>query len=235
MTPDPTDEPHRGGAPEPLTIKDCTMTALATGEEARTLRELRDRLRRLPVGCLYYHFWARLLRPVYRRREFNNDFANWAAFQLRDRVLAERLALLDPADHPETADLQEELVELVEERVVEVEERGTIAADEGFHFLRAELVVFDTHRRARTPAELAELCSQLSRSSVFYHVVDARQRNADGADDFQRWLRGFGDSYRSLRERLQQVDVCFSTLEELRSELTRLCRPLTENEETARA
>lgn len=215
---------HRTDAagPGPLVIRDCTMTAVATGDEALTLRELRDRLRDLPAACLYYHFWARLLRPVYRDREFNNDFANWAAYQLRDPVLAERLALLDPADHPGTEALSQELYELVDERVGELDGAPGAVGDRAFHFLHAELVIFDTNQRVQGPDELAELCATLSPGSVFYHFVDARQRNADGADDFQRWLSGFGDRYRDLCRRLGQVDVHFSTLEELRDGLHEL-------------
>lgn len=223
------------GTPGPFAIKDCTETALATGREARTLRELRDRLRDAPDGCLYYHFWGRLLRPVFQEREFNNDFANWAAFQLRDRVLAERLALVDPADFPDTDSLREELVELVEERLAEDERAGLVAADRGFHFLYAELVAFDTHLRIETPGGLAEHCTEFSPSSVYYHFVDARQRNPDGMDDFQRWLREFGDPYRDLCERLQQVDVYFHTLEELRAEVSDLlCEGLENDGEDAR-
>ena len=235
MTSDPHPRENPGdGGPDPLAIRDCAMTAMATGEEALTLRELRERLRDLPPACLYYHFWARLLRPVYRLREFNNDFANWAAFKLRDQVLAERLALVDPADHPDTGSLKTELLELVEERVEEDDGHGTQAADEAFHFLRAELVVFDTHRRIREPAELTDLCSTLTPGSVFYHFVDARQRNPDGADDFQRWLRGFGDHYDGLCRRLQQVDVHFSTLEDLREELHEHFCLVEQPEEAAR-
>jgi len=226
--------PAGDGPPDAFVVKDCAMTAMATGEDALTLRELRDRLRDLPPSCLYYHFWGRRLRPVYRIREFNNDFAYWAAHKLRDQVLAERLALVDPADHPDTASLRTEILELVEERVMEADRHGTRAADEAFHFLHAELVVFDTHRRIREPDELADLCSTLSPGSVFYHFVDARQRNPDGADDFQSWLRGFGDRFEGLRRRLRMVDVHFSTLEELREKLHELFCLVDEAGEAAR-
>lgn len=204
----------------PFAVKDCTLTALATGEEARTLREFRDRLQRAPEGCLYYHFWGRLLRPMFEEREFNNDFADWAAFRLRDRVLAERLALVDPADFGDPELLREEVMELIEERLHEDERVGHVVSDRPFHFIRSHLVVFETHRRAETMKELAELCPRLSRSSVFYHFVDARQRSPGRTDDFQRWLESFGQPARDVRERLNQVDVFLFTLEELRSKLS---------------
>lgn len=214
------DEPTVDTTVTPFVVSDCTLTALATGQEARTLRELRDRLQRAPEGCLYYHFWGRLLRPLFEERAFNNDFADWAAFHLRDRVLAERLALVDPADFGDPELLREEVLELIEERLHEDERVGYVVSDRPFHFIRSHLVVFDTHRRAGTADELANLCPQLSRSSVFYHFVDARQRSPEGVDDFQRWLEVFGESTRTVRERLSQVDLFLLTLDELRSKLS---------------
>lgn len=209
--------------PGPFVVKDCAVTALATGADAWTLRELRDRLARIPDGSLYYHFQGRRLRPVFEAREFNNDLADWSAFSLRDRVLAERLALLDPADYEGIPDLREELIDLVEERIAELGRPGAVTAAEPFYFIEAQIVVFDTHRRIGTPAELGEHCGRLSRGSVYYHMVDARYRNPDGRDDFQLWLAGFGSGCEALAARISQIDVYFSTLVELRDRLTELC------------
>lgn len=217
----------------PFAVKDCTLTALATGEEARTLREFRERLKRIPEGCLYYHFWGHLLRPLVEEREFNNDFAEWVAFQLRDLVLAERLALVDPADYADPDLLKEELLELVEERLHEDERSGVVVADEPFHFIESQLVVFDTHRRASTPAELAACCADLSQSSVFYHFVDARQRAPQGVDDFQRWLARFGEPYGEVRERLSQIDLYFSSLDGVRDEVGAILHDILDEAEAA--
>lgn len=215
---------------DPFVVKDCTLTAMATGEEAQTLREFRERLKRIPEGCLYYHFWGHLLRPLVEEREFNNDFAEWAAFRLRDRVLAERLALVDPANFEDAELLREEVLDLVEERLHEEERSGLVVSDRAFHFIESQLVVFDTHRRASDPSRLAALCPELSQSSVFYHFVDARQRPPHGVDDFQLWLEGFGEPYSRVCQRLSQVDLYFSTLDELRNEVTSILRDVSEAE-----
>lgn len=217
--------------PDPFVVKDCAVTALATGADAWTLRELRDRLARIPDGSLYYHFQGRRLRPVFEIREFNNDLADWSAFSLRDRVLAERLALVDPAECAGIDDLREELIDLVEERIAEVGRPGSVTASDAFHFIEAQIVVFDTHRRIRTPTELPQHCPRLSRGSVYFHFVDARYRSRDGRDDFQRWIALFGPEYEALRSRLASVDVYFSTLGELRDRLTELCRGVGSGED----
>lgn len=205
--------------PKPFVVRDCTMTALATGLDARNLRELRDRVKRIPEGSLYYHFWGRLLRPVFERREYNNDFANWAAYSLRDRRLAERLALVDPADFPDTGRLREELVDIIEDRLAEAPEVPWASSDEAFHFIRGQLVVFDTHRRIEEPEELAGVCPRLSLSSVYYHFVDARNRSVDGVDDFQAWLRERAPDRADVCDRLDRLDLSFMTLPRLRDRL----------------
>lgn len=212
----------RNGAP--FEVRDCTMTALATGLDARNLRELRDRLKRIPEGSLYYHFWGRLLRPVFEKREYNNDFANWAAYSLRDRALAERLALLDPADFEDLGRVREELVEIVEVRLSENPEVPWAAAHEAFHFIRGQLVVFDTHRRLERPEELRGLCADLSVGSVYYHFVDARNRSPEGLDDFQAWLRTWGDGHGGLCAELGKLDLSLATLSVLRDRLDEMFR-----------
>ena len=74
-------------------IKDCALAAIATGLHAQNLRELRDHLTDIHLGCIYYHFWGGLLRPHFDDPEYNNDFASWARHALHDVPLAERLGI----------------------------------------------------------------------------------------------------------------------------------------------
>ena len=55
-------------------------------------------------------------------------------------------------------------------------------------------------------------------------VIDARRREPMGADDFQKWLWGWGDDYQRLVARLANVDPYFSSLIELREQLTELLK-----------
>ena len=59
----------------PFVIKDCTLIAIATGEEAYNLRELHNQLKTIHPGCIYYHFWGGMLRPSFDEPEYQNDFA----------------------------------------------------------------------------------------------------------------------------------------------------------------
>jgi hypothetical protein len=206
----------------PFQIKDCALAAIATGRRAQNLRELRDHLMTIHPGSIYYHFWGGLLRPRFDDPEYHNDFARWARDGLHDARLAERLGVIDPADFTNLEELRQETAEVIEERLDETELVPWSKPDKQFHFIRSQIVVFDTHHRIDQPKELATVVPHLSVSSVFYHFVDARRRPPEAIDDFRAWLAGFGERYTTLCEQLAEVDPYFVTLAELRDELTGL-------------
>jgi hypothetical protein len=210
--------------PAAFAVKDCALAAIATGKRAQNLRELRDHLAGIHLGCIYYHFWGVLLRPHFDDPEYNNDFASWARHALHDARLAERLGVIDPADYPELEVLRQELIEIVEERIDESDYQTWARPDQQFHFVSAQTVSFDTGRRLSQPSELAAAIPQLSLGSIFYHVVDARRREPHGLDDFRAWLTQFGDTYDELRTRLAEVDPYFISIATLRQQLAQLFR-----------
>ena len=203
----------------PFAIKDCALIAIATGERALTLKELHDTLLEIDHGSIYYHMWGGLLEPRFEEREFNNDFAAWARHGLHDGVLAERLAMVDPTTAGDLEELRQELVEIIEERLDESEYLPWARATQPFEFVRSQIVVFDTHRRAERVEDLAAMVPQLSPSAIFYHFIDARQRLPERGDDFSRWLTSFDGEYEELRRRLAAIDPYFRTLTELRQEV----------------
>lgn len=203
-------------------VKDCALAAIATGQRAQNLRELRDRLLTVHPGCIYYHFWGGLLRPRFDDPEYNNDFAFWVRHALHDVPLAERLAVIDPADYPDLDALRQELVEVIEERIDEYDYQTWARPDQQFHFVRSQTVAFDTARRLHEPRELASTVPGLALGSIFYHVIDARRREPHGIDDFRAWLAQFGDTHQGLIARLAEVDPYFINLAELRQLLAQL-------------
>jgi hypothetical protein len=204
---------------DPFAVKDCALIAIATGERANDLRELRDRLETTPPGCIYYHFWGGLLRPSFDDPEYQNDFAVWSYHGLHDRFLVERLALVDPTDFDDLEDLRRELIEIIEERLDENELVSWAAAHQQFQFIRSQIVVFDTGIRISKPEELKKLIPQLTVGSVFYHFVDARRRTLNKNNDFSEWLKGFGDTYDELLEQIASMDPYFKSLTELRAQI----------------
>lgn len=209
-------------AKEPFAVKDCALVAIATGLRAQNLRELRDNIMHVHPGSIYYHFWGGLLRPQFDNPEYLNDFASWARYGLNDLQLAERLAVVDPTDFSDLEDLREALVYIVEDRLDETELVPWAKSDNQFHFMRSQIVVFDTNRRIEDPTELVHLIPRMSASSIFYHFIDARRRLSDSIDDFRAWLYGFGDRFSALCLDLGAVDPYFNSLVELREELSAL-------------
>ena len=203
-------------------VKDCALAVVATSRRAQTLRELRDIIRDIHAGCVYHHFWGTLLRPQFSEREYNNDFATWCYHSLHDNVVAERLAVIDPAEFADLEELRQELIEVIDERLDETEQPLFARADQQFNFSRSITVVFDTHRRLKHPAELMAVLPTLSVGSIFYHFVDARRREPVGIDDFRAWLIGLGAEYNDLNDALAEVDPYFESLFVLRERLSRV-------------
>jgi hypothetical protein len=75
-------------------------------DTALNLRELRERLKIAPVECLFHHFCETQIRPTFDDPEFRNDFAIWTARELHDRVLAERLGIINPYANGSFEDLR---------------------------------------------------------------------------------------------------------------------------------
>lgn len=205
---------------EAFVIKDCAMSAIATGRRAQNLRELRDAMINVLPGSIYYHFWGRLLRPSFDDPEYNNDFASWTRHQLHDIALAERLGVIDPAEYSDIEALRQEVIDVIEQRLDETEFLSWAPRDRQFQFVSAQTVVFDTHRRIENPSELAAVVPALSVGSIYYHVIDARRREPYGIDDFRSWISQFGDRYQDLNAKLAELDPYFVTLVELRGQLS---------------
>lgn len=204
--------------PQDFVVKDCALVSLATGVRAQSLPGLREGLLAAPPDSVYHHFWGGLLRARFDDPEFSNDFAVWVRHALHDLPLTERLAVIDPADFVDAEALRQEVLEVVEQRLDEIEAPAWSPRDRQFHFLRGQLVVFDTGRRIRDPRELVELLPQLSPGSVFYHCIDARRREPPGQDDFRTWLAALDDGHEGLIARLARIDPYFVSLAELRAQ-----------------
>ena len=195
---------------------DCALIVIATGEKAQNLRELRDILRTCHPGCLYYHFWGGLLRPHFNYAEFQNDFAEWAWNKLNDSKISEQLSIIDPNVFVNIEDLRQEIIEIIEQRLSESEHIPWVKTGLEFHFIRSQIVIFNTGVILKDPHDLLEIIPNMSPGSIFYHFIEARRRTDENKNDFSIWLENFGDKYKVLRDELDKVDPYFTNLNELR-------------------
>ncbi len=200
---------------------DCTLLTQMSGlPPAINLREFRDRLAACSEDVIYHHFCETWLRPTFDYPDYRNDFALWAKSGLQDRVLAERIAIIDPYEFPSLESLRLHLLELVEDRLSELQPWVPMArVGSEFYFMRATTVVFDTGERIHHPADLAAAVRRMTSGSLYFHFVEARRRPPLEMDDFSAWLGNGGNDQREAIEALKRVDISFSNLEEIRAEL----------------
>lgn len=203
----------------PFIVRDCALIPLATGLRAQNLRELKNQIREAPPACVYYHFWGGLLRAKFDDPEFPNDFASWSQHSLHDKRLAERLAIINPTDFEDLEDLRREVLDVVDERLDELDFPPWVETDQQFHFIRSQIVVFNTNIEVRTPRELRDRMPSFSSGTIFYHFIDARRRFPYKRDDFSAWLETCEDVHDDLVLSIKAIDPYFTTLEELRKEL----------------
>ena len=206
--------------PDPFCVMDCASLAHTTGHSVQSLRELRDAFEDVEQASLFYHFWGGLLRPTLDDPEYMNDFAVWVGRQLRDQVLAERLAMVDPVAHHSLEDLRSELIELCDDRLDTLEGPLWVNSARAFHFLSAQIVVIPAGRLIQTPADLPQALPHFSRGSIYYHFVDARRRREDGRDDLRTWIMDYNrDTYTPVAMRLAAVDPFQSSLAQLKQQV----------------
>jgi hypothetical protein len=214
--------PGEPRAKEPFRFVDYEGLVVATGWEARNLRELVDVVRRCPGEVLHHHLFRAALEHRYGTWDHPNDFGAWAAVGLGDPVLAEKLSNLDLFHPGDIEDTRAAVVDILEEHL---DAQATVPwARPGleFHFSSGIYFALPGLRCASTLAELAQGVAEIPLSSVYYHFHEARLRGSDDEDDFSKWLEEeLGRS--DLAERLRRIDFYLFSLEELRQQIIAVC------------
>ncbi len=204
----------------PFKVKDCALiTRMGGVESAVNLRELRDRISSCPIESIFHHFCETFIRPTFDDPEFRNDFAVWSARSLRDRVLAERLGVINPYKLESFEALRELVLDILDERLSELVYIPWVPRGEDFRFMRSVTVVFDTGLTLETVDDLITQLPNMSYSSIYYHFIEARRRTPDKVDDFTEWLSDFGSGTEELQHILKTVDFYYLTLPELKKTL----------------
>ena len=83
-------------AKRPFVFTGCVELRQTLDHRATDERELLERLEEVPAGSVFYHTHGYFLRHRPITTAYGNDFAAWVAAHLRDQILAERLAVVNP-------------------------------------------------------------------------------------------------------------------------------------------
>ena len=210
----------------PFEVKDCALLTRMSGLlPAINLRELRERIAACGENVLFHHYCETTLRASFDNPDYRNDFAVWSKLYLGDRVLAERLGIIDPYAVSSLGDLRAATLEVVDERLSELTMIPWARAGDEFFFMEATTVMFSAGIRIRHPSRLSDAIRKMTNGSIYFHFLEARRRPPIGADDFTAWLleNEDGGRNRPYIEALASIDFHFHSLAELRKELaTRL-------------
>ena len=213
----------------PFVVKDCALLTRMSGlPPAINLRELRERIAVCVENVLFHHFCETTLRGTFDNPDYRNDFAVWAKLYLGDRVLAERLGILDPYEYSSLGELRAATLEVIDERLGESTTIPWARPGDEIYFMEATTVVFDTGIRISHPGEFAAAIGGMTGGSVYYHFLEARRRSPFGKDDFTAWLleNDEGGKNRPYIEALARIDFYFHTLPHLRRELIKVLSAL---------
>ena len=204
----------------PFEVMDCALLVRMSGlPPAINLRELRERIAACGENVLFHHFCEPLLRPAFDNPDYRNDFAVWIKLYLSDRVLAERLGILDPFSMGSFEELRAVALDILDERRSEVIAIPSAAPGDEFFFLEATTVVFDTRERIASPRELCAAIGRMTNGSIYYHFLEARRRTPAGNDDFTAWLREEEKRNGKYIRALEAIDFYFHSLRHLKEEL----------------
>lgn len=214
---------------KPFEVKDCALLMRMSGlPPAMNLRELRDRIATCDGNVMYHHFCETTLRPTFDDPDYRNDFAVWSKQYLGDRVLAERLGILDPYSFPGMEELRAVVLEIIDDRLGELTMIPWVRPGDEFLFKQSTTVVFDTGERIQDPKDLHDAIRRMTNGSVYYHFLEALRRPPVGKDDFSAWLMDAGEEFEPYLRILGAIDIQFHSLAHLREDLARALRPAEE-------
>ncbi len=214
-------------------IMDCTLLTRMSGlPPAFNLRELRDRIGMCNENSLYHHFCETSIRPTFDDPEYRNDFAVWAKEGLADRILAERLGIIDPYEIESVFALRSLLVDIIEDRLAELSPWVPTAHPGGeFFFMEAVTVAFETSERVRHPVEMAEAVARMTNESIYFHFLEGLRRPPLHLDDFSAWLREQGEVGEPYVKAISGIDFYFKSLATLKAELHKALQTVKESRE----
>ncbi|MFQ5846248.1 MAG: DUF5752 family protein [Candidatus Methylomirabilales bacterium] len=206
----------------PFEFVGCTELREILGTKAEDELQLMDLLEEVPIDSIYYHTHQYFLRHQYLAAPYPNDFATWAATQVRDRVLGERLGVIDPYDFNTLDDLRDALVAVIEDHLATLSFVPRVEDGKPFYFMQSRIVEIPTGIIAQTLQEFRDGLSKVDASAIYYHFYAARIRRNGREGDFPIWIERELQMV-ELAQCLRTIDPYMFSLEQLRDRLVEIC------------
>jgi hypothetical protein len=208
-------------AVEPFQFVTQIIQVELTGLSARTMDELLNHMRTVPVGVIYQHTHRFVSDHQFVSPEPPNDFAYWATEMLGERRLGEQLAAVDIVRFHSLETLRDALIGILERYVASTAIHRVAPEGSEFHFMKAVNFILPTPYQASTLSEFLDGLKKISVHSLYHHMIDARLRLKREQNDFSAWLEhSLGEQ--SLARAIARMDPYTQTLEGLRRRIARL-------------
>jgi hypothetical protein len=206
---------------QPFVFVGCVELREILGQRAEDEKELADLLAQVPAGSVYYHTHGFFLRHRVFASTYTNDFAAWVGAEVRDAVLGEKLAMVDPFEFRDLEALREELVSVIDDHLSRMRAVPRIDRGQPFDFLQSHVVELPAGQSAPTLADFREALAQVDASAIYFHLFEARVRQGRLENDFSHWLRR-ELALPDLADRVAGINPYIGSLERARSRLLTL-------------
>jgi hypothetical protein len=151
-------------------------------------QELLEAIEDVPGDSLYYHTHSYYIRGKYHHDRYPNDFATWAADQVRDRILSERLAALDLHALGDVEALRRELLSMLETHLDTLGFSPRALFGEPFDFVRPHVIPLPAGREVRTRPELREALRTAAPETLFWHFFEDAFRRGERTGSLIAWV-----------------------------------------------
>ena len=207
----------------PFRFVSCMELREVLGKRAMDEHRLLELIEEVPADSIYYHTHSYFLRHAYSQQLYSNDFATWVVLYAQDRVLGERLGVLDPFDFSDIEQLRDEILRILADHL----NHSTVPrfiVSEPFEFIRSHIIEVPLGLEARTLSEFYDALADVEVGAVYNHVCEARMRKRLQSVDFACWLSSVeGLGLQELAMNVEQVGRLGLSLEGMRSKILRLC------------
>lgn len=215
---------------EPFVFFECTPVERMTGRYAKDIVDFLEILRQIPAASIFHHMHQYFLKPHVAPPEYPNDFTCWIADCLEEKVLAEKLANLNPFDFTDIEEVRAELIRIITDYLKENRPPRAVREGKEFFFNEGITIVIPTGLQATNLEEFKTVLAEVDPSSIYYHFYEARFRLGKKEDDFSRFFSDcFGDDCSKLSDRIHRLDPYMFTAETLKQKLLALVAAATED------
>lgn len=205
---------------KPFEFKQCIIIVKSTGEKAKDLRELKNRISDVTDESIFHHIYQFFLKEQ-RVLEYTNDFAQWIGESLKERVLAEQLSNIDPYTFKSMTDIRCEIVRVIEEYIKEFPKiRAALPGDE-FFFNETITLISSIGIQVKNLAEFLMAIKYVDLESIYFHFYEARIRPPEEIDDFSNWFEDALDK-KELANNIRSIDPFMHSLEATRQHIIEL-------------